>query len=264
VPDPTEASAGIDYDVSDAVARITINRPARLNALDRAAIVALTAAFERASAEEAVRVVVLSGTGERAFSAGADIKEMAALDAGAAAVDSPRAPGRRLFESILLTDRPTIAAINGLALGVGCEVALACDLRLAATGAVMGLPEAKLGLASMFGSIALPRLLPSAVAARMLFTGESIDAEEALRWGLVNTVVPLEDLEKETNALARTIAGNAPLSLRAYKKVRLQTYGMPYPSALHLDIEPDPFTSSDRREGVRAALEKRPPRWLGR
>jgi enoyl-CoA hydratase len=262
MPDRTKESEGIDYEVSDGVARITLNRPSRLNALDRASIVALTASFERASADHTVRVVVLTGTGDRAFSAGADIKEMGDQDADAP--DNTRARGRRLFESILLTDRPTIAAINGLALGVGCEIALACDMRLAATGAVLGLPEARLGLASMFGSIALPRLLPSAVAARMLFTGESMSAEEALRWGLLNTVVSLADLAAETNTLARTIAANAPLSLRAYKKVRLQTYGLPYQSALDLEIDPDPLTSADRGEGVRAALEKRPPRWQGR
>jgi enoyl-CoA hydratase len=254
----------IRYEVAGPIARITIDRPARLNALDRDAITVMTGAFETASADDTVRVVVVTGAGTRAFSVGADLKDMAMGDAQDDPADDPRARGIRLFESILLCDKPVIAAINGLALGAGCEVALACDMRLAAPHASLGLPEAKLGLASMFGSIALPRLLPAAVAARMLCTGEPMPADEALRWGLVNDVVASEDLAAAADELAESVAANAPLSLRRFKHVRLETYGLPYREALRLDVQPDPYSSADRREGVRAFLEKRPPRWSGR
>jgi len=257
------ATDGVRYSVEGPVARVTIDRPARLNALDRRAVADLADAFDRASADNDVRVVVLTGSGERAFSVGADLKDLA----GAAAEDvddNPRARGIRLFEAILLTEKPTIAAINGLALGVGCEVALACDMRLAADDASLGLPEAKLGLAAMFGSIALPRLLPPAIAARMLFTGESISASEALRWGLVNDVTPRELLSGAVDELALAVARNAPLSLARFKNVWRQTHGLSYLDALRLDVSPDPFISADRLEGMRAFLEKRPPRWIGR
>jgi enoyl-CoA hydratase len=254
----------IRYQVTGSIARITIDRPARLNALDRDALTVMTGAFESASADETVRVVIVTGTGTRAFSVGADLEDMAMRDTHGEEDDDPRARGTRLFESILLCDKPVIAAINGLALGAGCEVALACDMRLATPNAGLGLPEAKLGLASMFGSIALPRLLPSAVAAKMLCTGEPMPADEALRWGLVNDVVPSEDLAAAADHLAQSVAANAPLSLSRFKHVRLQTYGLPYPEALRLEVRPDPFSSADRREGVRAFLEKRPPRWSGR
>lgn len=258
--DEPTSDTGVRYDVDAQVARVTIDRPHRLNALHSAAIVALTDCFARAGADPAVRVVVLTAVGDRAFCVGADLKEMAETDGGF----QPRERGMRMFQAIRETYKPTIAALNGMALGVGLEIALACDLRLATTATTLGLPEAKVGLASMFGAVALPRLLPSAVALRMLYTGEPLTADEAAHWGLVNAVVAAEDLPLEAAALAAAIVANAPLSVSRFKHVAVKTAGLPFEVALRLDVGPDPYTSADRVEGVRAFQEKRAPRWTGK
>lgn len=169
----------------------------------------------------------------------------------------------RLFHAIEETYKPTIVAINGVALGVGLEIALACDLRIAVDHAVLGLPEAKLGLGSMIGSVVLPRLIPQAVALRMLYTGEPITAADAERWGLINCVVPAGQLAERTRALADSIVANAPLSVNRFKHVKVKCSGLPLGVALRLDVGPDPYSSQDREEGVRAFLEKRPARWRG-
>jgi enoyl-CoA hydratase len=256
-------SDGVRYDVEESVAFVTIDRPHRLNALDTEAIESLIAAFGRAAADDGVRVVVLRAASGKAFCVGADLKEMHSDDTSNQRRVSPRGRGLRLFHAILEVYKPTIAAMHGLALGVGFEIALACDLRLATTDATMGLPEARVGLGSMFGAVALPRLIPPAVAMRMLYTGDSLTADEAQHWGLVNAVVAPEELAAETAALARAIVANAPLSVNRYKHVAVKTGGLPVAVALRLDVGPDPYTSADRDEGVRAFNEKRAPRWSG-
>jgi enoyl-CoA hydratase len=259
VPAP---GGGVHYAVEDQIAMLTIDRPHRLNALDTRSIDALTDGFGRAGADPQVRVVVLRAAGDRAFCVGADLKEDAPAE-GAGSGSSTRERGLRLFQAIHEVYKPTIAALNGMALGVGLEIALACDLRLATPGASLGLPEAKVGLGAMFGAVVLPRLLPSAVALQMLYTGEPISADEALRWGLVNAVVPGDRLAAETTALTAAIVANAPLSVNRFKHVAVKTAGLPLGVALRLDVGPDPYTSADRVEGLRAFREKRPPRWTG-
>jgi enoyl-CoA hydratase len=252
----------ISCEVTDGVAVVTIARPQRLNALDSAAIETLTRLFHDVNDDDGVRVLVLTGTGDRAFSSGADLKEMSR----SGHVDDPgrKARGAALFSALLGLDKPTIAAVNGLAVGVGYELVLACDLRIAVPEATFALPEARLGLGSMLGSVVLPRLLPAAIAARMLFTGEAMTAHESMRWGIVNDIVPHDDLMERAVDLARTCAASAPLSLARYKQVWRQSCGKPLAEAILLDGDPDPYTSGDRLEGVRAHVERRAPRWAGR
>ncbi len=146
----------------------------------------------------------------------------------------------------------------------GCEVALACDLRIAADHAVIGMPEAKRGMGANFATVVLPRLLPRAIALQMLYTGEPLSAEEALRWGLYNAVVPAAELPDAGEALVRAIVANAPLSLRRYKEMATKGWELSVHGALRLNAGPNPYLSEDREEGVRAFLERRAPQWRGR
>jgi enoyl-CoA hydratase len=160
--------------------------------------------------------------------------------------------------------KPVIAAINGWAMGGGCELALACDLRLAAETAHLGLPESKRGMGATFGAQLLPRLVPAAIAYEMLYTGEAVTAQQAERWGLVNRCVPSEELLEQASALARVLVERAPLTLRRYRAVIRQGRDLPLAAALRLDSGPDPYSSADRVEGVAAFVENRPPVWQAR
>jgi enoyl-CoA hydratase len=253
------------FETRDGVAFVTVNRPARLNALDAQTIDELDAVFAQLSSDSAVKGVCLAGAGDRAFVAGADVRELEGLEAGAARDLSER--GQRVLDRIEWLGKPVVAAICGFALGGGCELALACHVRVASEGATLGVPEVKLGLMCGYGGTQrLPRLVGMGRALEMLLTGEPVGAEEALRIGLVNRVVPRERLLEEAEAVVRMMVRNAPLALRA--TLEAVNGGSDRPLAEALEGEAalfgDVVATSDAREGTRAFLEKRVPRFEGR
>ncbi len=245
--------------------KLTLNRPERSNALSSTLQRGLVEELLRAAEDDEVRVIVVTGAGERAFCAGADLKEIGEIDRRGEGFRAPMGNvERQVFEVMTETFKPTIAALNGAAVAGGFELALSCDIRIAAEGVRLGLPEATVGMGANFGSVVLPKRIPYGIAVEMLFTGRYITAEEAARWGLVNRVVPRERLMEETMQLAERIAANAPLSVRSMKEKAIKGLEVPLWSALRLSVGPNPYLSEDRKEGIRAWLEKRPPRWQGR
>ncbi|MGH9486613.1 MAG: enoyl-CoA hydratase-related protein [Terriglobales bacterium] len=247
------------------LARITVHRPEKLNALNRAALADLRRAFDHCRSEASLRAIVLTGAGEKAFVAGADIAELASLDAAAARSFSQA--GNELFRRIETFPLPVLAAINGFALGGGLELALACSLRFASENARLGQPEVKLGLIPGYGGTQrLPRLIGSGPALQMLLSGEPITAPEALRLGLVNAVFPPADLLPAIEALAHKIAAHAPLAVRyCLQAVRA---GADTNLDAALELEASLFglccASDDVQEGTRAFVEKRAPVFHGR
>ena len=257
----------IVYEKRDRVAVIRMNRPEVLNARNSQMRAELLAAFQDSNDDGDIRVVILTGTG-RAFCVGRDLKEAAANPAsGPIAARASRGLSTSDTRMLEVLDKPTIAAINGLALGGGLELALCCDLRIAAEGAQLGLPEASRGIMPGGGGTQrLPRLVGRAIALQMMFTGAPISAAEALRIGLVNQVVPAEELLTAAESMARAMLGTAPLSLKFIKEAVRKGLDMPLEQGLALegDLSTVLSTSEDSREGPRAFAEKRPPVWQGR
>lgn len=248
-----------------AVAVLSINRPRVLNALNTQTIDELYQAALQLTGDADVRAVVLTGAGEKAFVAGADITELAALQPGDAEAFARR--GQRAFDAIERMGKPVIAAINGYALGGGCELALACTLRLAADTARFGQPEIELGAMPGYGGTQrLARLVGRGVALDLLLSGRQVTAEEAQRIGLVTRVVPGADLMAEARRLAHALAAKAPVAVRAILDAVRRGFDVPLDAALELEAALFAAVAGthDMREGTTAFLEKRKAAFTGR
>jgi enoyl-CoA hydratase/carnithine racemase len=247
------------------VATITINRPKVLNALNTPTLQEIERALVECRDDEAVRVVVITGAGEKAFIAGADINELSVQTPVGGREHARR--GQRVFDLIEQLGKPVIAAINGFALGGGCELAMACTIRIAADTARLGQPEINLGIIPGFaGTQRLARLVGRGRALELLLTGDHVTAPEAHRIGLVNRVVPAADLRTETRALAVALAAKAPVAVRYI--VEAVNRGLEMPLAEAQAYEATLFglvsTTEDMREGTKAFLEKRKAEFTGR
>lgn len=256
----------LGFEDVDGVAILTLNRPEAMNAIDPETIVELGDAMNRVAADPAIRAVVLTGAGERAFCTGADLKKMMPPPESVAELTY----GRPRDGGILATfqiDKPILCAINGYALGGGLELALICDLRIASETARFALSEVTRGsIPGLGGTQRLPRTVGITNAMRMLLTGDHIDAQEAMRIGLVSSIHPAEQLLEEAVAISRRIAANGPLAVTAVKRLAYQGLDLPLPAALELESQAFGLLrdTEDRLEGRRAFQEKRPPRYVGR
>ncbi|HEY8320735.1 MAG TPA: enoyl-CoA hydratase-related protein [Candidatus Baltobacteraceae bacterium] len=245
------------------VATVTLNRPQTLNALNAQLLGELSSALSSLDADGEIRAVVITGSGQKAFAAGADIGELNALGGAAAGADKARV-GQAVTLQIERMRKPVIMAVNGFALGGGCELAMAGDIMIASDNAKFGQPEVNLGLIPGYGgSQRTTRLVGRGMAMYLCLTGEIVDAAEALRIGLVQKVVPQADLPTEAKRIANLIAGKAPLAIAACKRVINDGAHLSTPDALELEAAAfgDLVTTHDFKEGTGAFLEKRKPEW---
>jgi enoyl-CoA hydratase/carnithine racemase len=267
----TPASPKVRYEKQGHVAHITMNRPDVLNAMDLATHEELARVWDDFEADDDLWVAVLTGAGDRAFSVGQDLKELAARNASGTAEPSTFGsrgkPGwPRLTERFTLA-KPIIARVNGYALGGGFELAMACDIIAAAEHATFGLPEAQLGLVpGAGGAFRLVRQLPYRMALGMLMTGRRLDAAQAFQHGLINDVVPADALDECVSGWVTDILASAPLSVRAVKEAARISVDLPLEQAFatRYGWEERRMNSLDAVEGPRAFADKRPPRWQGR
>jgi enoyl-CoA hydratase len=250
-------------DVQDAIATVTLNRPEVLNALNAQMFHDLEDVFTTLSDDENVRVILLTGVGERAFAAGADIRGLVETDADSGRAVSDR--GQEVCRQIELCRKPVIACVNGVALGGGCELAMACTLRIASETAKMGLPEVKLGLVPGYGGTQrLVRLVGRGAALRMMLTAAVVGGEEALRLGLVQEVAPAAELMTRARAMAATIASMSPLGIEGVLEA------VEHGGSIEEGLLSEAYIfgrlcgTADKHEGLTAFLEKRKPQWQGR
>ena len=257
--------ANVLYEKKGPIAYVTVNRPKVLNALNTPTWADMRAAFEDARSDAVVRGVILTGAGNKAFIAGADISELA----HATAIDAERSSrfGQEVLDLVENLGKPVIAAINGFALGGGCETAMACTIRIAVEHAKFGQPEVKLGLLPGGGGTQrLPRLVGKGRALQLILSGETISAQEAFRIGLVNEVVPAADLITRAEAILKMIASNAPIAVK--QSLEAVNKGMDTSQSEGFVLEASYFGlcagTEDKKEGTSAFLEKRAPQFLGR
>src|SRR5450432_91369 len=262
LPRAALALANILYEKNGSIGYVTVNRPKVLNALNTPTWAELQAAFEDAKADASVRGVILTGAGDKAFIAGGDISELANVDAYGAEESSRF--GQSVLDLIENLGKPVIAAINGFALGGGCETAMACTMRIAAENARFGQPEVKLGLLPGGGGTQrLPRLVGKGRALQLILSGEMISAQEAYRIGLVNEVVTAADLIARAEAILKKIASNAPIAIKF--ALEAANRGLEMSQSEGLLLEASYFglcaATEDKTEGTVAFLEKRAPRF---
>jgi enoyl-CoA hydratase len=253
------------YEKRNSIAYVTVNRPKVLNALNMATMSDLRSAFQDARDDSSIRVVLLTGSGEKAFIAGADIGELQKLSPVEAKEYTHR--GQSVLDLIENLGKPVIACINGFALGGGCEVAMACTMRLASENARLGQPEVKLGLVPGYGGTQrLPRLVGKGMAMQLNLTGEMITAQEAHRIGIVNEVVPSAELLPRAEAIAAKIVANAPLAIRYCMEAVNKGLDMTLAEGLFLEATLFAVTcaTEDKKEGTSAFLEKRAPNFHGK
>ncbi|MFQ5738599.1 MAG: enoyl-CoA hydratase-related protein [Acidobacteriota bacterium] len=255
----------LKLEIEEGIALLTVNRPETLNALNRETMKELEAAFAQLREDAAAGAVIVTGEGPKSFVAGADIKELEALDAAAGKKLS--AQGQAIFRAIETFPKLVIAAVNGYCLGGGCELALACHLRIASETAVFGQPEVQLGLVPGYGGTQrLGRLVGKGLALEMILCGQMVDAGRALRMGLVNRVVEPAQLMNESRAVASRILQNGPLAVQY--SIEAIDRGLQMPLEEGLSLESTLFglacASQDMKEGTRAFLEKRNPQFEGR
>src|SRR5213593_82602 len=264
-PVPELTLENVLYEKKDAIAYVTLNRPKVLNALNQQTWEDLQAAFEDARDDTAVRGVILTGAGDKAFIAGADISELA--HATAVEAQNSSSYGQLVLNLIENLGKPVVAAVNGFALGGGCETAMACAIRVASENAKFGQPEVKLGLIPGGGGTQrLPRLVGKGRALQLILSGEMISAQEAFRIGLVNEVVPAADLITRAEAILKQIFSNAPLAVTY--SLEAVNNGLETSQAEGLALEASFFGlcsgTEDKKEGTAAFLEKRPAKFQGR
>ena len=253
------------FEKKNGIAYVTLNRPEVLNARNRRMREELIDAVTAIRADPEVRVVIFTGAGERSFSAGRDLKEAAQEKVGVVAARQAKMEISDI-EMIARLNKPVIAAINGFALGGGCELALACDIRVAVEGAKVGLPEVSRGMIpGSGGTQRLSRVVGLGKALELILTGSVIDAEEACRIGLVNKVVPRDGLMAAAEEYAQAIATKAPVAVVLAKEAVREGYEMSLDDGLRLETDLSALlrTTEDIKEGARAFVEKRPPQWRG-
>jgi len=254
----------LTFNQKEAIAIVTLNRPKVLNALNTETLNELYEVFTQLDSDTGIRVIIITGSG-KAFIAGADISEMNTYSPEEARVFSQL--GHKTMDAIQNTGKPVIAAINGFTLGGGLELALSCDILIASEKAVLGLPEVNLGLIQGFGGTQrLPRLIGKARAKELIFTGEALKAQKACEIGLVNRVVPPEELLPEAEKMAQLISAKGPVALALAKRAIESGYDVPLSEGCKKEIDAfvESFSSQDRDEGIKAFLEKRKPVFTGK
>jgi enoyl-CoA hydratase/carnithine racemase len=246
------------------VRMLTLNRPDARNALNGELAEAVMNAAIDADHDPDVYVLAITGAGT-AFCSGADLRSARDLaDAGKTFYGPLHSVRRSILEVMIDTRKPTIAIVNGPAVAGGFELALSCDMMIAADTAFFAVPEAKRGRGAHFASVVLPQVIPPPIAMEWLYTGRRISVTEMERWGLVNRIVPAASLMDEAMTFLADVVSSAPLSLQRLKLTYRKTQGMPFHAGIRLDTGPDVYASEDQKEGARAFIEKRPARWQGR